>query len=134
MRLPVTLAPKVKNKKPTVGPQLDADIVEILNDALDARHKSRDTFNEDLVEAFKRIPKKNIEVAAAVCRDLGNEAVKSERWMDAVEHYTSVLSAYPQDHEVLANRALACATCVGSRRGSQSRRAERGLEARRAET
>jgi len=105
--MPAALAPKVKHKKPSAGPQLDQEVAEILIDALDSRHKSSETFNEDLVEAFKRIPKENIEAAAAVCRDLGNEAVKSERWDDALEHYTSVLSAYPHDHEVLANRALA---------------------------
>ena len=40
-------------------------------------------------------------------RVMANEAMKSERYDEAVEHYTSVLAAHPADHEVLANRALA---------------------------
>lgn len=129
--MPVALAPKVKHKKPTAGPLLDVEVAEILNDALDSRHKSSDTYAEDLVEAFKRIPKENIEAAAAVCRDLGNEAVKSERWDDAIEHYTSVLSAYPQDHEVLANRAFACAAArLGPNAGAQGAEMRRKSAAR----
>ena len=110
--MPAALAPKVKHSRPSAGPQLDAELAEILRDALDARHKSSESFAEDLTEAFKRLPKENIEAAAAVCRDLGNEAVKAERWEDALEHYTSVLAAYPHDHEVLANRALAYAAAA----------------------
>ena len=94
------LAPKVKGKKPQAGPSLDPEMGEVLTDALDSRHKSTDAFKEDLVDAFNRMPPEAKASAAAICRDMGNEAVKSERWEEAVEHYTSVLSAYPHDHEV----------------------------------
>ena len=49
--MPAALAPKVKNRKPSAGPQLDAEVAEILSDALDPRNKSADTYNEDIVEA-----------------------------------------------------------------------------------
>ena len=101
------LAPKVKGKKPQAGPSLDPEMGEVLTDALDSRHKSTDAFKEDLVDAFNRMPPEAKASAAAICRDMGNEAMKKERWEDAAEHYTSVLAAFPQDHEVLANRSLA---------------------------
>ena len=93
--------------KPTVGPDLEEDVAEILHDALDSRYKSAEGYAEDIQEAFRALPRENIEAAAAICRDLGNEAIKNERYDEAVEHYTSVLAAHPRDHEVLANRSLA---------------------------
>lgn len=102
------LAPKVKGKKPVgCGGQMDDEMNEVLADALDNRHKSADGFREDLQEAFDRMPEEQKAHAAAVCRDLGNEAMGKERWEEAAGHYTSVLAAFPHDHEVLANRSLA---------------------------
>ena len=69
------LAPKVKGKKPVgCGGQMDDEMDEVLADALDSRHKSADGFREDLQEAFDRMPDEQKAHAAAVCRDLGNEA------------------------------------------------------------
>ena len=95
---------------------MDAERSEIVHDALDMRHKSADTAIDDLQEAFNQIPKEQLEHAAAVCRDLGNEAVRAGRHEEAAEHYTSVLAARPTDHEVLANRAL-CYLTVGEAKG-----------------
>ena len=95
-------------KKKFAGPTADLpeEVAEVLRDALDASHKSKETFVEDIHEAFKQLPKENIDAACAMLRDQGNEAVKSERYDEACGHYTSVLAAYPKDHEALANRAL----------------------------
>ena len=114
------LAPKVKGKKPQAGPSLDPEMGEVLTDALDSRHKSTDAFKEDLVDAFNRMPPEAKASAAAICRDMGNEAMKKERWEDAAEHYTSVLAAFPQDHEVLANRSLAYLNLEDGIRASES--------------
>ena len=86
---------------------LDDDVHEVIADALDTRYKSKESAEEDIKEAFHKIPRENIESVALVLRDMANEAMKSERWDEAVEHYTSVLAAHPTDHEVLANRCLA---------------------------
>ena len=96
-------------KKPIVSnmPPLDADVSEVLNDALDTRYKSSESALEDIQEAFNKIPRQNIESIAAMMRDMANEEMRSERYADAAEHYTSVLAAHPADHEVLANRCLA---------------------------
>jgi tetratricopeptide (TPR) repeat protein len=96
-------------KKPSVSnmPPLDADVSEVLNDALDTRYKSSESALEDIQEAFNKIPRQNIESIAAMMRDMANEEMRSERYADAAEHYTSVLAAHPADHEVLANRCLA---------------------------
>ena len=93
--------------RPSAGPLLPEDAAEVLTDALDSRNKTAESYNEDLAEAFKSLPRENIEAAAAVCRDMGNEAMKNQRYDEAVHHYTSVLAAHPHDHEVLANRSLA---------------------------
>ena len=98
------MAPKKKFAGPTAD--LPEEVAEVLRDALDASHKSKETFVEDIHEAFKQLPKENIDAACAMLRDQGNEAVKSERYDEACGHYTSVLAAYPKDHEALANRAL----------------------------
>ena len=101
------LAPKVKNNKPKgIQSSLDPEQAEILHDALDSRNKSAESFKEDLVDAFNALTPEQIASAAAVCRDLGNEAARNERWEDAAEHYTSVLAGFPNDHEVLCNRSL----------------------------
>lgn len=89
-----------------VGP-LEPDVAEVINDALDTRYKSKESVNEDIMEAFHKIPKDKLESIALMLRDMGNEAMKSERWDEAVEHYTSVLACQPREHEVLANRCLA---------------------------
>jgi len=86
---------------------LDDEVHEVIADALDTRYKSKETAEEDIKEAFHKIPRENIESVALVLRDMANEAAKAERWDEAVEHYTSVLAAHPADHEVLANRSLA---------------------------
>ena len=62
---------------------MDAERSEIVHDALDMRHKSADTAIDDLQEAFNQIPKEQLEHAAAVCRDLGNEAVRAGRHEEA---------------------------------------------------
>jgi len=93
--------------KPQAGPDLPEDVAEVLHDALEGRHRSAESYEEDVREAFQALPKANIEAAAAVCHDMGNEAMKSERYQEAVDHYTSVLAAHPHDNEVLANRSLA---------------------------
>ena len=85
---------------------MDADTHEVLADAIDTRDKSAEGAVEDLEEAFKQIPKEQLEHAAMICRDLGNEAVKAGKHEEAAGHYTSVLAARPHDHEVLCNRAL----------------------------
>ena len=106
--MPSQLAPKWgTGSKSMQGPPLDEEYAEVLSDALDSRHKSKENYNEDLVDAFNQMPAGAMERAAAICRDMANEAAKKERWEDAAEHYTSVLAAYPHDHEVLCNRALA---------------------------
>ena len=79
-------------------------------------HKSKEGAMEDLQEAFNQIPREQIEHAAAVCRDLGNEAVKAGRHEEAAEHYTSVLAGCPGDHEVLCNRSL-CYMTIGEQAG-----------------
>lgn len=86
---------------------LDDEVHEVVADALNTRHKSAESAEEDLREAFHKIPRENIESVALVMRDMGNEAVKAERWEEAVEHYTAVLAAHPTDHEILSNRCLA---------------------------
>ena len=96
----------LKREVPVPAPPLDADALEVISDALDTSHKSSEGAIEDINEAFKQIPKEQLEHAAAVCRDMGNEAVKAGRHEEAAEHYTSVLAAKPYDHEVLCNRAL----------------------------
>ena len=106
---------KVKGPPPPSAP-MDEDNHEILRDAIDMRHKSAESAVEDLQEAFDQIPKEQLEHAAAVCRDMGNEAVKAGRHEEAAEHYTSVLAARPADHEVLCNRAL-CYLTVGEQKG-----------------
>ena len=93
------MAPKKKFAGPTAD--LPEEVAEVLRDALDASHKSKETFVEDIHEAFKQLPKENIDAACAMLRDQGNEAVKSERYDEACGHYTSVLAAYPKDHEAL---------------------------------
>ena len=97
---------------------MDDDTHEVLGDALDTRHKSAEGAYEDLQEAFNQIPRDQLEHAAAVCRDLGNEAVKAGKHEEAAEHYTSVLAAFPSDHEVLCNRAL-CYLSVGEQKGGE---------------
>ena len=94
-------------RKPQPAPELPEDVAEVLHDALEGRHRSAESYEEDVRDAFQALPKANIEAAAAVCHDMGNEAMKSERYQEAVDHYTSVLAAHPHDHEVLANRSLA---------------------------
>ena len=100
------LAPKVSSSKPRAGAPLDESLSALLASALSGEHKSADTYKQDIVDAFESVPKAQLEQAAAVCRDLGNEAVKNERWEEAHERYTSVLAAFPHDHEVLANRSM----------------------------
>ncbi len=95
-----------KRVVPGPAPPMDDDAKEVITDALDTKHKSSEGALEDIQEAFKQIPKEQLEHAAAVCRDMGNEAVKAGRHEEAAEHYTSVLAAKPYDHEVLCNRAL----------------------------
>ena len=102
-----TAAAAVPMGKPQAGPDLPEDVAEVLHDALEGRHRSAESYEEDVREAFQALPKANIEAAAAVCHDMGNEAMKSERYQEAVDHYTSVLAAHPHDNEVLANRSLA---------------------------
>jgi tetratricopeptide (TPR) repeat protein len=99
--------PASTKAKPTAGPDLPEDVAEVLNDALDSRHKSAESYAQDVKEAFQVLPKENIEAAAAVLHDMANEAMKNQRYDEAAEHYTSVLAAHPHDHEVLANRSLA---------------------------
>lgn len=94
------------------------DAREVLSDALDNSHKSAEGALEDIKEAFNAIPKEQLEHAAAVCRDLGNEAVKAGRHEEAAEHYTSCLAARPYDHEVLCNRAL-CYLSLGETIGGE---------------
>ena len=95
---------------------MDADQYEVMSDAIDTRHKSSESALEDMQEAFNQIPRDQLEHAAAVCRDLGNEAVKAGKHEEAAEHYTSALAAFPADHEVLCNRAL-CYLTVGENKG-----------------
>ena len=95
---------------------MGAEHYEVLNDALDMKNKSSEGAMEDLQEAFQQIPKEQLAHAAAVCRDLGNEAVKAGKHEEAAEHYTSVLAAFPGDHEVLCNRSL-CYLTVGEQKG-----------------
>ena len=106
--MPSRLAPKLEQLGSTVSKPVDEDMVEVINDALDDRHKSSDTFKEDLLDAFHQMPQAScrhaavrmhvpsaneflrswqdsITRAAALCRDLGNEAMKRERWDEAVE-------------------------------------------------
>ena len=97
---------------------MDAEAAEILSDAMEMRHKSQEGALEDIQEAFNQIPREQLEHAAAVCRDLGNEAVKAGKHEEAAEHYTSVLAARPDDHEVLCNRAL-CYLTVGEKIGGE---------------
>lgn len=97
---------------------MDEDHHEVLQDALDMRNKSGEGAYEDLQEAFNQIPREQLEHAAAVCRDMGNEAVKAGKHEEAAEHYTSVLAAFPADHEVLCNRAL-CYLTVGETKGGE---------------
>ena len=99
-------------------PPMDAETHEVLSDAIDTRHKSSEGALEDIKEAFNQIPKDQLEHAAAVCRDMGNEAVKAGKHEEAAEHYTSVLTARPHDHEVLCNRAL-CYLTVGENVGGE---------------
>jgi tetratricopeptide (TPR) repeat protein len=89
---------------------MDDETAEVLKDAMDGRHKSSEGQSEDIVEAFNQIPRDQLERAAAICKELGNEAMKSGRHDEAVEHYTSCLAGFPADHEVLCNRALAYMT------------------------
>ena len=98
---------RTRMRKPQPAPELPEDVAEVLHDALEGRHRSAESYEEDVRDAFQALPKANIEAAAAVCHDMGNEAMKSERYQEAVDHYTSVLAAHPHDHEVLANRSLA---------------------------
>lgn len=105
--IPQVPMPASTKAKPTAGPDLPEDVAEVLNDALDSRHKSAESYAQDVKEAFQVLPKENIEAAAAVLHDMANEAMKNQRYDEAAEHYTSVLAAHPHDHEVLANRSLA---------------------------
>ena len=98
--------PAHREKPVNNAPPLEDEVAEKLKDALDGRYKDKETFEEDVKEAFHSLPKENIENAAAILRDLGNEAMKSCRYDEAVAHYTSVLAAYPSDHEILANRSV----------------------------
>eukprot|EP00966_Prymnesium_polylepis_P113866 2631974-Prymnesium_polylepis.1 len=66
---------------------IDDDVHEVIADALDTRYKSDESALEDIKEAFHKIPRENIESVALVLRDMANEAVKSERWAEAAEHY-----------------------------------------------
>eukprot|EP00316_Scyphosphaera_apsteinii_P022876 CAMPEP_0119341952 /NCGR_PEP_ID=MMETSP1333-20130426/103705_1 /TAXON_ID=418940 /ORGANISM="Scyphosphaera apsteinii, Strain RCC1455" /LENGTH=1126 /DNA_ID=CAMNT_0007354061 /DNA_START=48 /DNA_END=3428 /DNA_ORIENTATION=+ len=100
------LAPKVKGRKPKAGPALGEEFAEVLSDAINPHGKTAESYNEDIVDAFNQMPKEAIENAAALCRDMGNDAAKKEDWETAAGHYTSVLAAYPHDHEVLCNRSL----------------------------
>ena len=95
---------------------MDEDQHEVLKDALDMSNKSSEGALEDMQEAFRQIPREQLEHAAAVCRDLGNEAVRAGKHEEAAEHYTSVLAAFPADHEVLCNRSL-CYLTVGEQKG-----------------
>lgn len=97
---------KQKSNLAAVKP-LEDDVQEVLQDALDNRYKSKESAEEDIKEAFNKIPRENINSVAAMLREMASEEMKAERWSDAVEHYTSVLAAHPHDHEVLANRCMA---------------------------
>ena len=97
---------------------MDQDTSEVLNDALDMSNKSAEGAVEDMQEAFKQIPRDQLEHAAAVCREMGNEAVRAGKHEEAAGHYTSVLAAKPDDHEVLCNRAL-CYLTVGEKIGGE---------------
>ena len=105
-------AQKHSRSVPAPTASMDDDTSEVITDALDMKNKSSEGAYEDLQEAFKQIPKEQLAHAAAVCRDLGNEAVKAGRHEEAAEHYTSVLAGFPHDHEVLCNRSL-CYLTVG---------------------
>lgn len=101
---------------PAPTSSMGEDATEVLSDALDMMNKSSEGAYEDIQEAFKQIPKEQLAHAAAICRDLGNEAVKAGRHEEAAEHYTSCLAAFPADHEVLCNRSL-CYMTVGEQKG-----------------
>ena len=104
--------------KPSIAPTapMGEDEHEAIQDALSMGNKSAESALEDIQEAFNQIPKEQLAHAAAVCRDLGNEAVKAGKHEEAAEHYTSCLAAFPSDHEVLCNRAL-CYLTVGEQKG-----------------
>ncbi|EOD13232.1 hypothetical protein EMIHUDRAFT_119940 [Emiliania huxleyi CCMP1516] len=89
--MPAALAPKVKNRKPSAGPQLDAEVAEILSDALDPRNKSADTYNEDIVEAHTHAHRHT---------NTHRRAVRSHT-------PSSSRSSPPTRPQVLANRSLA---------------------------
>ena len=76
-------------RKPQPAPELPEDVAEVLHDALEGRHRSAESYEEDVRDAFQALPKANIEAAAAVCHDMGNEAMKSEKYNQAVSHCES---------------------------------------------
>ena len=73
---PSRLAPKLEATRE--GPPLEDDLHEVLADALDGKHKSAETYNEDLQDAFQQMPREAVARAAAMCRDLADEAMKRE--------------------------------------------------------
>ena len=64
---------------------MDEDTHEVVADALNMRDKSSEGALDDIKEAFDQIPREQIEHAAAVCRDLGNEAFKAGKHEEAAE-------------------------------------------------
>eukprot|EP00965_Chrysotila_dentata_P073438 2425673-Pleurochrysis_carterae.AAC.4 len=82
---------------PEAAAPLSNDLQEVLQDALDSRHKSGDTYREDLADAFAQVPQETIAHAAALCRELGNEAMKKERWDEAVECVPTLLGCVGHD-------------------------------------
>ena len=77
----------------------------MLRDALDASHKSKETFVEDIHEAFKQLPRRRRIDAACQIGDQGNEAVKSSATISC-NHYTSVLAAYRRTTKATRERAV----------------------------
>ena len=70
---------------------------------------------EDLQEAFNQIPKEQLAHAAAVCRDLGNEAVKAGKHEDAVAGYSAALSLPLRAREKEADMERKLALCWRAR-------------------
>ena len=96
--------------KPGPAPDLDDDIAEVLRDSMDSTGKSAEGFAEDMIEAFEKLPQENIDAAAAMCKDMGNECMRSARYEEAARHYTSALAGHPADHELLATAASPTST------------------------
>ena len=68
-------------RKPQPAPELPEDVAEVLHDALEGRHRSAESYEEDVRDAFQALPKANIEAAAAVCHVREHaQPIHGEQW------------------------------------------------------